>query len=285
LTGHRGVAALYRGQPAECVSRYEDAWTTLAALGEGPVATTWWLALACAQAYTGDPRAEETGRQVIAAFEASGERWGRALVLLALGHRAWFGGDREAAKALTRSALENMRGFHDHVMVARMLELLAWTTSAGGGHDRAARLLGAADALWRNAGSSIAAFVPDMADQHARCEKSASIALGLAAYAQAFSEGSRHDSPVQAIAYALDPGPGPVTPPARTGPLTPRECDVAELIARGLGNRQIATALGRSPRTIDRHVENILAKLGYSSRARLAAWWTNNHASSPRTSR
>ncbi|MGH1552897.1 response regulator transcription factor [Streptomyces sp. L7] len=45
-----------------------------------------------------------------------------------------------------------------------------------------------------------------------------------------------------------------------------------------MSNRQIATALSRSPRTVETHIENILAKLGFGSRARIAAWWTANQS-------
>ncbi len=51
---------------------------------------------------------------------------------------------------------------------------------------------------------------------------------------------------------------------------------MAALVAEGMSNRQIASALGRSPRTVDGHVENILAKLGFASRARIASWWAAN---------
>jgi non-specific serine/threonine protein kinase len=54
--------------------------------------------------------------------------------------------------------------------------------------------------------------------------------------------------------------------------LTAREGDVARLVARGLTNRQIGEQLVISERTVDRHVENILKKLGYVSRAQIAAW-------------
>ncbi|MGW0657314.1 LuxR C-terminal-related transcriptional regulator, partial [Streptomyces umbrinus] len=43
----------------------------------------------------------------------------------------------------------------------------------------------------------------------------------------------------------------------------------------------MASAVGRSPRTVDGHVENILAKLGFASRARIASWWTANQAPTP----
>ncbi len=54
--------------------------------------------------------------------------------------------------------------------------------------------------------------------------------------------------------------------------LTAREQQIANLIARGLSNRAIAAELVISPATAARHVANILAKLGLSSRAQVAAW-------------
>ncbi|WP_433685797.1 response regulator transcription factor [Nocardia sp. CA-119907] len=59
--------------------------------------------------------------------------------------------------------------------------------------------------------------------------------------------------------------------------LTARERQVAELVAQGLSNRQIAERLVLSPRTVDRHLENILCKLGYSSRTQIAAWTARSH--------
>ena len=49
--------------------------------------------------------------------------------------------------------------------------------------------------------------------------------------------------------------------------LTSREVEVLRLIARGRSNREIASALVISERTVARHVQNIFAKLGVSSRA------------------
>jgi DNA-binding CsgD family transcriptional regulator len=61
---------------------------------------------------------------------------------------------------------------------------------------------------------------------------------------------------------------------APSGPveLTPREREVALLLAEGLTNSQLADRLYISPRTAAVHVSNILAKLGMSSRAEVAAW-------------
>jgi pimeloyl-ACP methyl ester carboxylesterase/DNA-binding CsgD family transcriptional regulator len=61
-----------------------------------------------------------------------------------------------------------------------------------------------------------------------------------------------------------------VTRPASV--LSPREREVARLLALGLSNRQVADELTISLGTVERHVANILAKLGYGSRSQVAAW-------------
>jgi DNA-binding NarL/FixJ family response regulator len=58
--------------------------------------------------------------------------------------------------------------------------------------------------------------------------------------------------------------------------LTAREVDVLQLVARGHSNKQIATYLVVSPRTVAHHVEHIYTKLGVSSRA-LATFFATEH--------
>ena len=55
-------------------------------------------------------------------------------------------------------------------------------------------------------------------------------------------------------------------------PLSPRETEVASLIALAMSNRQIAEQLVLSERTVETHVRSILAKLGYSTRTEIATW-------------
>jgi pimeloyl-ACP methyl ester carboxylesterase/DNA-binding CsgD family transcriptional regulator len=54
--------------------------------------------------------------------------------------------------------------------------------------------------------------------------------------------------------------------------LSRRENEVAQLLARGLSNREIAERLYLSERTVDNHVSHILAKLGFDSRVQVATW-------------
>ena len=56
------------------------------------------------------------------------------------------------------------------------------------------------------------------------------------------------------------------------GVLSPRELEVAELVAEGLTNRQIAARLVISERTAQNHVQHILTKLGFATRSQIAAW-------------
>lgn len=93
-----------------------------------------------------------------------------------------------------------------------------------------------------------------------------------AAWAQGRAMGSE-----EAIEYALSEGEAlsvPEAPPdaGRTDVLAPREREVAALVARGLTNRQVATELSISERTVHTHVGRILRKLGLGSRAQITAW-------------
>jgi len=152
-------------------------------------------------------------------------------------------------------------------------EALAWTAATDEQYERASRLLGATLATLRAIGG-MGGFKL-FAAAHERCEAQLRHALGDDAYAAAVQCGTDL-SPDQAVAYALGepaatPGPAPSTDRA-PGVLTRRECEVAELVAQGLTNKQIATQLVIAPRTAEGHVERILTKLGFTSRTQIATW-------------
>ena len=77
---------------------------------------------------------------------------------------------------------------------------------------------------------------------------------------------------------------GPEQPATATEPvraagkieLSKREREVAQLVAKGLSNREIATRLYVSERTVDNHVHHILDKLGVDSRVQVATWLVRN---------
>jgi len=67
--------------------------------------------------------------------------------------------------------------------------------------------------------------------------------------------------------YSADPADGPQEPGGEE--LSPRELEVLRLLARGYANREIATELGISVKTVDAHKANGMGKLGMSSRIEL----------------
>ncbi|MCX6462583.1 MAG: AAA family ATPase [Pseudonocardiales bacterium] len=56
------------------------------------------------------------------------------------------------------------------------------------------------------------------------------------------------------------------------GVLSPRETEIALLVGQGLTNRQIAATAHISERTVETHVQHVLAKLGFTGRTQIAAW-------------
>jgi DNA-binding NarL/FixJ family response regulator len=90
-----------------------------------------------------------------------------------------------------------------------------------------------------------------------------------------------------ALATAIEVGMKPLAgdatalldamPKPGSGPLSRRESEIAAQVAKGLTNRQIATALFLSERTVETHVQNILGKLGFRTRSQVAAWAAQRH--------
>ena len=109
--------------------------------------------------------------------------------------------------------------------------------------------------------------------------------LGEASFKKAWIEGKAM-TPDEATEYAFsEEESAPPTPsrPEETSSskplnkLTPREKEVALLVARKLANRQIASQLMLSEHTVATHVRNVLKKLGLHSRTQIAAYVTEDH--------
>ena len=95
----------------------------------------------------------------------------------------------------------------------------------------------------------------------------------------------------QAVAAALGSAPpadqhGPTAAAAQDADeLSARELEVARLVADGLSNPAIASALFISVATVKAHVSHILTKLGLDSRVQLASWVARHNPSPPVTAR
>jgi non-specific serine/threonine protein kinase len=147
-------------------------------------------------------------------------------------------------------------------LVTQRLGILA---VRGGDERLGVRLLGTAHDAEAGLLSSNA---PELVHERRKALDQARATLGEAAFRLAWAAG-REQTLEEAAAEALALAPPPGTPPE---PLTARQREVAALVARGLTNRQIGERLSLSPHTVERHVENILNRLGLSSRAQIAAW-------------
>jgi DNA-binding CsgD family transcriptional regulator/Tfp pilus assembly protein PilF len=206
-----------------------------------------------------------------------------------VGWTALMTGDLSLADSRLAESLRLSQACGQRLGVARGLEAFAALAAARQQTEQAVRLAGAACQLRESLGQP-SGIGP-------RMEEALELArdrLGASAAAALFAEG-REMTPEEAAGYALGSGRG--TPaagqaawadPARlaavgrprqdgaaargNSPLTPREHEIVLLIARGLSNRQIADELVISPATAARHVANILAKLGFSSRTQVASW-------------
>ena len=225
----------------------------------------------------GDGRADAWLHEGLALARQIGDVWGLCSWLLGAGQLAWLRGQYDRAAALLREDLRLWDELGSPSGIAMALETLAWVTGAQGLTARAARLFGAAAAAREAVGTAV--FPAGRADQ-ARAEAAARADLGDAAFEAAWAAGQAMPRQ-QAFEYALaadEPlttGTAPQEDAAGSrspDPLTPREREVAVLVARGLTNRQIAEALVISERTADTHVGNILGKLGLATRAQVAVW-------------
>ncbi len=270
----------YRGHTAEVLRAGDGAHGFLGAFN-----------LAIAAAFLGDERA--------ATFAVECRRWAEdagALAEVSMGlwvHaiHCWRAEDDTRAAELYREALRLDRSLGYRFCSAWSLEGLAWIAAVEGPHEYAARVLGIAATFRRSMGLSLSGYRPYL-DAHGSCEASLRQALGDEAFEREFRRGAGLDF-AQGYTYALgeekpsdeaarssaggspDPaGPAPAqraaSPPSV---LTPREYEVAELIAQGLSNKEIAGRLVIAKRTAEGHVEHILSKFGFTSRTQVATWF------------
>jgi non-specific serine/threonine protein kinase len=214
--------------------------------------------------------AEEVLARARALCREAGDGATAAWTELALALARRTAGHYAEADTLARMALRTQVSMHMTFGRALCVELLGRLAADQGRPARAARLLSAAQRLWGYEVSPLLG-APILATERDSHHKELRETLGRQ-HGKAVAEG-RAMSEEEAIADALAPS---VTPPAPAvpfwAPLTPREVDVAELVAAGLTNRLIAQRLVVARRTVDSHMENILAKLGFSGRRQVAAW-------------
>nr|WP_271209256.1 protein kinase [Rhodococcus wratislaviensis]GLK33750.1 hypothetical protein GCM10017611_05930 [Rhodococcus wratislaviensis] len=268
-----GMLALYRGDLPHASSHLETALAGFRERGERTLETSVLYQLGMVYGLSGlTGQAIECHERVLAITEMHGEKVYRSHSLWALGIAVWRQGDTDRAVRLVEQSLELARQVHSPRVAASSIEALAWIACERRDAARAAVLMGAAEGLARSVGSS-AVIHSNLLVYQEECGQNARKKLGGAAFAASHRRGQGLGFDA-AIAYALDEQPTATSAPDTDAStrLTKRESQVADLIAEGLTNQAIADRLVISPRTAQGHVEHILAKLGFTSRAQVAAW-------------
>ena len=188
--------------------------------------------------------------------------------LAGIGRIALAQGDLTAAAgSLTESVRLSLATGH-RLAIARGLQALAALASALGEVAHAVRLAGAAQAATEAIGAQPSASA---SRGMGRLLEAAAGSLGHGAVASLLAEG-KSMSPHQAMQLLAAPAAAPDAATEASGPLSGREFEIATLAVSGLSNREIAKQLFIAPATVARHIANVFAKLGVSSRAQLAAW-------------
>jgi predicted ATPase/class 3 adenylate cyclase/DNA-binding CsgD family transcriptional regulator len=228
------------------------------------------------------------------AFTASNMRW-RAEIELATGdlvaarswadqavslnagfHRMWAlttrarvalaEGDVEAAERDTYDALACAADIEVQLNLPDIFDLIAQLAARAESYLEAARLYGAAEAIRQRTG--------EVRYQLYQTDYDASVsalrdAMGENDFDAAWAEGAAL-STEEAIAYAQRGRGERKRPSTGWASLTPAELDVVRLVSEGLGNKDIATRLFISPRTVETHLTHVYTKLGLASRVQLA---------------
>jgi len=198
--------------------------------------------------------------------------------LTGLGALALLRGDYVDASAIIREGLPLAFEQSDRVMMGGFVRLAAWLAALQSQPLRVAFLSGLNEAIWR--GLRALDTIPDMWNGHTDAMQTARAALGEKVFNLEYERGQAQPL-AESIAFVLDTC---LTQPQTTAPvivtpfesLTEREAETLRLLAHGKTNQQISQELFVTLKTVEKHVANILRKLGVKNRTEAAAWIREN---------
>jgi DNA-binding CsgD family transcriptional regulator len=295
---YQGIALAFQGDAGAARKVTEASIEAAAELG-GIKAGTGYLTLAIAALAAGDAATTidttESAPYLIALSQLSGQRaisvevalaggdviaarrraddvvamstgfW-RMYALTARARVAIAHGERDQAERDAHDALAIAAEVEAKQLVPDILECLGTAAGQEDSHREAVRLFATAQSIRQRMGTvrfkvwdaSYEASVAALRD-----------ALGENDFDAAWAEGAALSTD-EAIAYAQRGRGQRKRPASGWASLTPAERDVVRLVTEGLANKDIATRLFVSPRTVQTHLTHVYTKLGLTSRVQLA---------------
>jgi predicted ATPase/DNA-binding NarL/FixJ family response regulator len=279
--GTMAAVAGQRGDLAEAQRLGEAALEVMRGIDQQWGVARTLLGLGDLARLTGDaPGARRRYEEALAILREVSARPETARCLAGLGRIATAQGDSALGRRYLTESIELSRATGSRIGVIRGLEAFAALALAEQRPDRAVQLAAASAALREQAS------LPSLSGARTERYLAAARSLGEDVASQLWAQGSGLDASTAVELALAVPGPAPpdagdgagrpAEPGAKVtaapGGLTPRELQIAALIALGRSNKAIGEELVISPATAARHVANILLKLGFSSRAQVAAW-------------
>ncbi|TMR21262.1 LuxR family transcriptional regulator [Nonomuraea turkmeniaca] len=266
-----GFAALLAADFARAYALLEEALDRRRALGNRGHEWVVLFQLAVTAVLMDDPRSAQLCAEVLEAARGANAEWSVSYGQWVTALERWRRGALREAVPLMRDAVRLKLRCNDHLGLAQCIEGLAWILADDKRDEQAAQMLGAAQVLWRSIGTSLSGL-GHLAGAHDRCASALRQRLREERFQAAFDRGSALTLD-QAAALALDESPARQAGPDVTSVLTRREREIAEYVAKGLSNKQIAETLVIAQRTAECHVENILRKLNFTSRSQIVKTW------------
>lgn len=266
--GEYEAALTLAEESVACAFRLNDIGTAIEALS----------AAALIAFITEHERAAELAHRLLDKAEELGAQLFRAVALWIVGMNYWRRANHDRATETIREGIIQFAQFGHPGPIALCIEGLAWTAASTGETQRATRLVGAAKTIWKYSQMRL----PEAMTAHigTAVEEQLRRSVGQDAFTKQLEIGKALSFD-EAVSYALGgatPTDTPPEEPPSTTVLTKREREIAKLVAQGLTNKEIAEKLVISRRTADSHVEHILRKLGFRSRARIATWLSQMNA-------
>jgi predicted ATPase/class 3 adenylate cyclase/DNA-binding CsgD family transcriptional regulator len=190
----------------------------------------------------------------------------RLMALITRARVALAEDDTEAAERYAHDALACAANIEAQLGVPDIFDCLAGLATQVESYSEAARLMGAAEAIRQRTGEVRYKIYQNDFDASVAVLRDA---MGQNDFDAAWAEGATL-STAEAIAYAQRGRGERRRPSTGWASLTPTEVDVVRLVSEGLGNKDIATRLFVSPRTVETHLTHVYTKLGLASRVQLA---------------